>query len=75
MTRKNDTENLLADLLAKLVETLGEKLATGDYTAADLNVIRQLLKDNEITARNDEDSDFYDAILDNLPDDWDEVSQ
>lgn len=40
----------LAELHNLLAKTMLEKIQTGELTAADLNVIRQFLKDNGIDA-------------------------
>lgn len=42
------TEDALALLHAALANSLKDKLASGEATAADLNVVRQFLKDNGI---------------------------
>ncbi len=43
-----DLKDLLAQLHNGLVKTLLEKVSSGEATAADLSVARQLLKDNGI---------------------------
>lgn len=44
------TEDLLGALHGLLAEEMQKKLASGDVTASDLNVIRQFLKDNGINS-------------------------
>lgn len=44
------TDEILALLHSEVAATLLEKVRGGDATAADLNVARQLLKDNNITS-------------------------
>ena len=42
----------LAALHALIADKMAAKIRSGDFTAADLNVARQFLKDNNITALN-----------------------
>jgi hypothetical protein len=46
----NDLEKLLGSLHSELAKTLLAKVRSGEATAADLNVARQFLKDNNIDA-------------------------
>jgi len=43
------TEDALADLHGALARTYMDKLMSGEYTTADINSIRQFLKDNNIS--------------------------
>lgn len=49
------TEDLLSALHGGLAQAMAAKLASGDFTASDLNVIRQFLKDNGINADGERD--------------------
>ena len=42
-------EEILSQLHSELAQTLLDKIRNKDFTAADLSVARQLLKDNNIT--------------------------
>ena len=42
------TTNELDDLHGLIARELARKIKTGEYTAADLNVARQFLKDNHV---------------------------
>ena len=64
---KKDTNEVLSDLHAGLAGALGEILDSGEASTADLNVIRQFLKDNQITAQPVEDTPFGDLAR-SLPD-------
>ena len=66
MARK-DTEQVLSDLHSNLASVLGDILNSGEASTADLNVIRQFLKDNQITAQPAEDAPFGDLAR-SLPD-------
>ena len=66
MARK-DTEQVLSDLHSNLASVLGDILNSGEASTADLNVIRQFLKDNQITAQPAEDTPFGDLAR-SLPD-------
>lgn len=66
MARKN-TEQVLSDLHSNLASVLGDILNSGEASTADLNVIRQFLKDNQITAQPAEDTPFGDLAR-SLPD-------
>jgi hypothetical protein len=45
-----DTRDILADILDESARLLLNRIKAGEATAADLNVARQLLKDNGINA-------------------------
>ncbi len=49
------TEELLASLHGELAQAMADKLQSGAFTASDLNVIRQFLKDNLITSDGEKD--------------------
>lgn len=61
------TEDLLASLHGALAEAMKDKLASGEATASDLNVIRQFLKDNGINVDGEKDPAIQ-SIADDLPD-------
>lgn len=61
------TEDMLASLHGALAEAMARKLREGDFTASDLNVIRQFLKDNGINADGEKDENIQ-SIVDDLPD-------
>lgn len=50
MSNKPNLDAILSDLQIEVAQKLLDKVKSGDATAADLNVARQLLKDNQITA-------------------------
>ena len=50
--------DVLADVHELLAEWCLERLRVGDATAADLNIIRQFLKDNQISAQPVEETSF-----------------
>tara|TARA_R100000742_G_C4225108_1_gene47917 strand:+ start:263 stop:490 length:228 start_codon:yes stop_codon:yes gene_type:complete len=50
--------DVLADVHELLAEWCLERLREGDATAADLNIIRQFLKDNQISAQPVEETSF-----------------
>jgi hypothetical protein len=56
----------LEQLFDTLITTLNTRLDNGDYTAADLSVIRQLLKDNNIQVMVGEGHPI-DNLIDKLP--------
>lgn len=62
-----DTQELLADLHAGLAVHLKEKLDEGCITAGELNILRQFLKDNAISAQAVEGTPFGDLVS-SLPD-------
>ena len=66
MAQKN-TNEVLSDLHSNLASALGDILNSGEATTADMNVIRQFLKDNQITAQPVEDTPFGD-LAKSLPD-------
>ena len=64
---KKDTSEILENLHAKLAGALTELLTSGEATTADLNVMRQFLKDNQVSAQPAEDTPFGDLAR-SLPD-------
>ena len=50
--------DVLADVHELLAEWCLEKLQAGEVSAADLNIIRQFLKDNQISAQQVEETSF-----------------
>jgi len=64
MAKKADLD-ILAELHESLAQLFIEKLASGECKAADLNVIRQFLKDNCIQA--DPESSTMQQIVDQIP--------
>lgn len=67
------SEDLLSSLHGAMAEAMQQKLASGDFTASDLNVIRQFLKDNGINADGAKDPKIK-SLVDDLPDDLDNVT-
>ena len=68
MARKaNDIHEQLADLHLGLALLLKEKLDDGTITTSELNVLRQFLKDNQISAQPVEGTPFGDLVS-SLPD-------
>lgn len=67
------TEEALAALHGEMAKAMKKKLAEGEYTASDLNVIRQFLKDNKIEADGDKNEDVK-SLVDGLPEDLDDES-
>ena len=59
--------DVLADVHELLAEWCLERLREGDATAADLNIIRQFLKDNQISAQPVEETSFGELATE-LPD-------
>lgn len=66
MARK-DANELLSQLHADLAEHLKGKLDDGTISAAELGILRQFLKDNQITAQPVEGTPFGD-LAKALPD-------
>ena len=66
MARKSTTE-VLGDLHAGWAEWFMDKLVSGEMTVADVNVARQFLKDNQISAQPVEGTAFGD-LAKQLPD-------
>ncbi len=66
------TEDFLANLHGELATAMKRKLQSGDFTASDLNVIRQFLKDNGINADGSKDETLR-GLADDLPEDIDNV--
>ena len=64
---KKDTTEILENLPANLAGALTDLLTSGEATTADLNVMRQFLKDNQISAQPVEDTPFGDLAR-SLPD-------
>ena len=64
---KQDTNEVLSDLHSNLASALGDILDSGEASTADLNVIRQFLKDNQITSQPVENTPFGD-LAKSLPD-------
>lgn len=65
------TEDLLGELHGAMATAMKKKLDSGEYTAADLGVIRQFLKDNGINADPEGDSGVT-SLADGLPEDIDD---
>jgi len=66
MAKKSTTE-VLGDLHAGLAEWFMDKLVSGEMTVADVNVARQFLKDNQISAQPVEGTAFGE-LAKQLPD-------
>ena len=64
-------EDLLADMHGLLTEAMIGKLRSGEATAADMGVMRQMLKDNNITADPETNKNLK-SIAAELPDDLDD---
>ena len=64
---KKDTTEVLENLQANLAGALTDLLTSGEATTADLNVMRQFLKDNQVSAQPVEDTPFGDLAR-SLPD-------
>lgn len=62
-----DINEQLADLHAGLAMHLKEKLEEGTISGSELNVLRQFLKDNQISAQPVEGTPFGDLVS-SLPD-------
>lgn len=63
MARKSDDiAGQLADLHAGLAYHLKEKLDDGTITASELSILRQFLKDNQISAQAVEGTPFGDLV-------------
>ena len=65
--RTNDIHEQLADLHMGLALLLKEKLQDGTINSSELNVLRQFLKDNQISAQPVEGTPFGDLVS-SLPD-------
>lgn len=59
---RSDINEQLADLHAGLAMHLKEKLEEGTITSGELNVLRQFLKDNQISAQPVEGTPFGDLV-------------
>ena len=55
---KKKTTDVLGDLHSELADYLLDKLREGDENPATINIIRQFLKDNQITAQPVEGTAF-----------------
>jgi len=64
---RNDINDQLADLHAGLALHLKAKLEEGTITSSELGVLRQFLKDNQISAQPVEGTPFGDLVS-TLPD-------
>ena len=64
---KQNIQDDLADLHAGLALLLKEKLQEGIITASEMNILRQFLKDNSISAQPTEGTPFGELVS-NLPD-------
>ena len=64
---QKDTTEVLSSLHGRLASVLTDLLISGEASTADLNVIRQFLKDNQITSQPVEDTTFGD-LAKSLPD-------
>ena len=64
---KQNTNEVLSDLHSSLASALSKILDSGMASTADLNVIRQFLKDNQITSQPVENTPFGD-LAKSLPD-------
>jgi len=60
--RTNDIHEQLADLHMGLALLLKEKLQDGTINSSELNVLRQFLKDNQISAQPVEGTPFGDLV-------------
>ena len=67
MARGADINEQLADLHMGLALLLKEKLDDGTISASELSVLRQFLKDNQISAQPVEGTPFGDLVS-SLPD-------
>jgi len=65
--RTNDIHEQLADLHMGLALLLKERMDEGIITAGELNVLRQFLKDNNISAQAVEGTPFGDLVS-SIPD-------
>lgn len=65
------SDKALFDLFDALAEKLGERLKSDDCSSADLNTIRQFLRDNNITATNPRSNPALKNLVENLPYDED----
>lgn len=70
---KKATEDLLSELHGEIAKAMKKRLDDGDFTASDLNVIRQFLKDNGINSDGQKNPDV-ESLVDGLPDDLDNVT-
>ena len=61
------TEEMMANLHGEMAKAMALKLQEGDFTASDLSVIRQFLKDNGINSDGKADENLK-GLSDDLPD-------
>jgi len=64
---QKETDRVLSELHANLAQSLSDLLSSGEASTADLNVIRQFLKDNQVSSQPVEDTPFGDLAR-SLPD-------
>jgi hypothetical protein len=62
MAKAKDTNELLSNLHAGLAQHLHDRLSDGDITAGELNILRQFLKDNQISAQPVEGTPFGELV-------------
>lgn len=67
------TEEFLSQLHGEMAQAMRQKLVDGKFTASDLNVIRQFLKDNGINSDGESDPNVGN-LTDSLPEDLDNVT-
>lgn len=67
------TDDLLSALHGEMAQAMKDKLASGEASASDLNVIRQFLKDNGINSDGQKDPKMK-SLADDLPEDLDNVT-
>lgn len=71
----SDKSKAMEDLFDLLAVKLLEKLKDSECTATDLNVIRQFLRDNNITATTGMSNPTIHNIVENLPYDEDGITE
>lgn len=67
-------KDILSNMQVVLAKKLLDKLENGEWTAADANVARQLLKDNKIEAGTPKANPAMLRLAENLPFDDEEVA-
>tara|TARA_Y100000593_G_scaffold71769_1_gene131801 strand:- start:2745 stop:2990 length:246 start_codon:yes stop_codon:yes gene_type:complete len=65
--KKDSTTEVLSELHAGLAHLFMERLKEGTLGTAELNILRQFLKDNQISAQPSEGSEFGE-LAKSLPD-------
>lgn len=65
-THGKATEDDLSNLHGALAQAMAKKLKDKDFSTADMNTIRQFLKDNNISCDPNSNTDIQD-VLQNLP--------